>query len=124
MAFPAHNFVAHLSGRVRLKDRGTVRAFFAAELGKWVSGWKGRKSQKMKVLRTKFSIVGNVPTPDDNVFKLSLASQLPYNAKIQKHRILIISIFWVYMFCIFSTKGPHDFPIKGRPELSRLMLQG
>ena len=43
-----------------------------------------KNSQKMKVLRMKFSIVENVPTSDDIIFKLSPASQLPYNAKIKK----------------------------------------
>ena len=42
---------------------------------------KCRKSQKMKVLRMKFSIVENVPTPRESIFKLSTASQLAYRAK-------------------------------------------
>ena len=43
------------------------------------------KNKKMKVLRMKFSIVEIVPTSDDDdVFKLSPASQLPYWAKIKK----------------------------------------
>ena len=37
----AHNFVAHLSGCVRLKDGTMAWAFFAPELGKWVSSWDG-----------------------------------------------------------------------------------
>ena len=44
----------------------------------------GRKSQKMKVLRMKSSIVENVPTPWESLFELFPASQLPYRAKIKK----------------------------------------
>ena len=32
----------------------------------------------------KFSILENVPMPDDGIFKLSPAFQLPYNAQIKK----------------------------------------
>ena len=39
---------------------------------------------KMEVLRMTSSIVENVPTPRETIFKLSPASQLPYRAKIQK----------------------------------------
>ena len=38
----------------------------------------------MKVVVLKFSIVEIVPTPNDNIFSPSPASQRPYNAKIQK----------------------------------------
>ena len=44
----------------------------------------GRKSKKKKVLRMKFSIVENVPTSRDSIFKLSPASQRPSGAKNQK----------------------------------------
>ena len=37
---------------------------------------------KMKVIRTKFSALEIVPTSDDKVLRPSLASQLPYNARI------------------------------------------
>ena len=40
---PAQKCVEHLSGWVRLKDRGTVRVVFAPKLGKWVSSWDGRE---------------------------------------------------------------------------------
>ena len=43
-------------------------------------GWRTRrveKSPKMKVLRMKFSILENVPTPRERIFKLSPASQRP-----------------------------------------------
>ncbi len=66
-----------------------VRAFFAPELGKWVSsweGWKMVKKVKKKVLRMKFSIVENVPTSRDSIFKLSPASQRPPGAKIFKKK--------------------------------------
>ena len=43
--------------------------------------------KKKKVLIMKFSILENVPTSDDIIFKLSPASQLPYNAKIQKSKV-------------------------------------
>ena len=48
--------------------------------------WEGgqQKCRKTKVLRMKFSIVENVPTPWESIFKLFPASQLPYRAKIQK----------------------------------------
>ena len=42
-----------------------------------------RKSQNITVLRMKFSIVENVPTSDDDVFKLSPASQRPSGAKVK-----------------------------------------
>ena len=48
-----------------------------------VGSESGRKGQKMKVLRMKFSIVENVPASNDIIFKPSPASQLPYNAQIQ-----------------------------------------
>ena len=51
------------------------------------SGGEGRekveKSRKMTVLRMMSSIVENVPTPRESIFKLFPASQLPYRAKIQ-----------------------------------------
>ena len=61
--------------------------YFGVHFG--TSGWEGRervkKSRKMKVLRMKSSIVENVPTPDDIIFKLCTASQLPYNAQTRKN---------------------------------------
>ena len=56
-------------------------AFWDVRLGR--SG-KGQKSQKMKVIRMKCSIVENVPTPRESLLELFLTSQLPYGAKIQK----------------------------------------
>ena len=56
-------------------------------LRSWENGGRlenGRKIQKLEVLRMKFSIVENVPTPWESIFKLFPASQLPYRAKIQK----------------------------------------
>ena len=38
----------------------------------------------MKVLRMAYSIVENVPTPRESIFKLFPASQHPYRAKNQK----------------------------------------
>ena len=75
---PAHNFVAHLSGWVRLKHGAMAWAFFAPELGNWVSGWESRKMVGEKHKRTKkylimeFSIVEIVPTSDDNIFVMIL----------------------------------------------------
>ena len=43
-----------------------------------------KKCWKMEVLRMTSSIVENVPTPRETIFKLSPASQLPYRAKIKK----------------------------------------
>ena len=60
----------------------------------------GRKQLKQKVLRMKFSIVGNVPTPRESIFKLSSASQLPYDAKFEKSR------FFFYRFNYFSYFPP------------------
>ena len=60
----------------------------------------------------KFSIVQNVPTSDDIIFKVFLASQLPYNAKIKKIRKLIkFEIFDIicYMFLLGTF---HYWPLK------------
>ena len=46
---------------------------------------RDRKSRKIEVLRMKFSILENVPTPRERVFKLCTASQRPYKCQIQKH---------------------------------------
>ena len=52
-----------------------------------------------------YSISENVPTPDNIIFKLCTASQLPYNAKFKKIRKLIkfdfLYIFSVYVSPIF-----------------------
>ncbi len=45
-------------------------------------------SNKMKVLGMKSSIVANVPTPWESLFKLFPVSQLPYIKK-KKHRKLL-----------------------------------
>ena len=42
------------------------------------------KSEKMKVLRMRFSIVENVPTSRGIIFKISRGSQRPYRAKSKK----------------------------------------
>ena len=42
------------------------------------------QNRKMKVLRMRFSILENVPTSDDIIFMLFLASQLPYMYKSNK----------------------------------------
>ena len=65
--------------------------------------WEGRervkKSRKMKVLRMRSSIVENVPTPRETIFKLSPASQLPYRAKIQNLlEILKLRIFPYFLY--------------------------
>ena len=86
--FLAQNFVAHLSGWVRLKHGAMAWAFFAPELEKWVSSWDGReivlKKSKNKSSQMKFSIVEIVPTSDDDVFRLSPVSQRPSGAKIKQ----------------------------------------
>ena len=91
--FLAHNFVAHLSGWVRLKHGAMAWALFAPELGNWVSSWESRemveKNQTMKVLRMSSPIVEIVPTSDDDIFKLSPASQLPCGAKFKKMFIFV-----------------------------------
>ncbi len=80
--YPPQDFVAHLSGWVRLKLGAVTWMFFAAELGTWASGQEGPKLEKMKVLRMKFSIVEHVPTPWGSIFELGRASQGPYRAII------------------------------------------
>ena len=51
------------------------------------------KTQKMKVIRMKFSILENVPIPRGSILELGRASQLPYRAKIKKsYQHLINSI--------------------------------
>ena len=44
-------------------------------------GSEKNRGNKKKVLKMRFSIVENVPTPCDIIFKLCAASQLPYGAK-------------------------------------------
>ena len=67
---------------------------FFCRVGKMGVGLGGLESgKKMKVLRMKSSIVENVPTSDDIIFKLSLAPQLPYNAQIEKIRQKMIKDF-------------------------------
>ena len=53
------------------------------------------KSQKMKVLRMKFSIVENVRTSRDIIFKLSPASQRPYGGKTH-------DVFYYYYSCLYN----------------------
>ena len=48
-------------------------------------------SKKMKVLRMRFSIVENTPTPRESIFTLSRGSQLPYNKKSKN------IIFYIYI---------------------------
>ena len=55
------------------------------KLGKLGNGRK--KTKKIKVLRMSSPIVEIVPTSDDNVFKLSPASQLPYGAKNKNKKV-------------------------------------
>ena len=72
--FPVAPGIIPLSCWVRPALRKAGRA-----LGVGLGGSKKRR--KMKVLRMKFSIVENVPTPRGIIFKLCTASQLPYRAK-------------------------------------------
>ena len=52
------------------------------------------KVSKNEVLRMKVSIVGNVPTPRDSIFKLSPGSKRPYKANnLKKIKIQIFMIF-------------------------------
>ena len=56
-------------------------------LPSWENGCRvgnSPKSRKMTVLRMPYSIVENVPTPRESIFKLFPASQRPYGAKNQK----------------------------------------
>ena len=50
------------------------------KLGKSGNG-RDKKNVKKQVIIMKFSIVEIVPTSDDDIFKLSPASQLPYGAE-------------------------------------------
>ena len=61
-----------------------------------------QKGPKMKALRMKFSILENVPTPQESILKLCTASQRPYMAKSQKYRKHIKSIY-LYKFPYFSS---------------------
>ena len=78
----AHNFIAHLSGFVRPKvevQQGHVL------LPSWENGCQvgtvGNRQTKIRVLRMKCSIVENVSTPQESIFKLSPASQRPSGQK-------------------------------------------
>ena len=57
-----------------------------SNISKYIKIYPGinKTCQKNKVLGMKFSIVEMVPTFDDIIFKISPASQLPYNAKFKK----------------------------------------
>ena len=64
---------------------GTCRGHFL------LPSWKNRcqvrndtKSRKNKVLRMAYSMVENVPTPSESIFKLCPASQLPHTAKSEE----------------------------------------
>ena len=81
--FPAHNFVAHLSGWVGDRYGATAGVFFVPSWANGVSGWGVQKSRKNKFLIMKFSIMEIVATACESMFKLSQASQTPYNAQIQ-----------------------------------------
>ena len=82
-----------------------------------------RRSQKIEVLRMKFSIVEVVPTSDDGIFKPSPASQLPYG-QTKTNNLNIFLLFYSNILYIFlclgsfpgiipisAFKGLHGFPI-------------
>ena len=81
---PQQHFVfPHLSRWVRLGDKGIERSPFYTKIGKWKSVGGLPKSQKIKVLRIEPPIVENDATSGESILHTFLASQLPYNAKIQ-----------------------------------------
>ena len=73
----------------------------------------GPTSRKMKVFRMAYSIVENVPTPRESIFKLFLASQRPYGAKNQKWteklRHIKLLIFPLYLLRSAAWAGPWKF---------------
>ena len=79
-------------------------AFFAAELGKWVSSREQPKSQKMKVLTMAYSIMENVSTARESIFKLFPATQSPYRAKKRMDRTSPTHLF-INIFPIFPRVG-------------------
>ncbi len=61
-------------------------------MGVKLGGWEIVEKTEIKVLRMKFSIVENVPTSRDSIFKLSPASQRPSGEKKHKTLFVLFSI--------------------------------
>ena len=78
---------------------------FCSPVGKmgveWVRSVMVKQSQRIQVLRMKFSVVENVPTSNDTIVRLSPASQLPYNT----NRMFMFKDCW-YNISIFSLRAP------------------
>ena len=62
------------------------------------------KSQQYKVLRMRFSILENVPTLHDILFKLSRGCQRPYRAKSKKSDFLIFVYIYIYIYIYINSR--------------------
>ena len=80
------------------------------KVGKW-----SKNDKNIKVLRMKFSIVENVPTPRESIFTLSRASQLPYSEQNKTYQGERRYFFIYTIFLYFHLKGPPIELSTGRP---------